>query len=830
MSAAMLSTTTSKLNVLVNKLHEYMAHSTVEDSNGPPTSEDADGLTNRSCSVGNSTEHAVTKAGVDTKYSRRKPSVVIKHSGLDESGDSSASEDFDLPVNANGHPDITRLPKGTVLVRPEAVDNGRDDFRGPEFRSRKSGVLSRRRGGVEHMGIVSCTACGRQVNHFQRDSFYRHPALKVLICKSCYKYYLSDDISKDGDGMDEQCRWCAEGGNLICCDFCSNAFCKKCILRNLGRKELSGILESKWYCYVCSPEPLFDLVVACDSVLENMEHLWYQQRKKNRVEPEKSELYHMLPHLPQNIPLDTWDHTGMDGNVVFNYNALQISKDLTKKAKHLVDSTNILNRTFVNFIHTVTTNKQTPAVRNLYLNSFLSVVKGLRKSLAALEDSLKEEFSDLDVMSCWQKLFSDDFDAQPVTEADTDISDKRCLRDLQKLAAEHLEDYDSDSKGCTDGRTAHACTGENMDSDLNDTRQSAQKIGLKPSESGFNMTKKLVVKLTPVPMEQGPSSDAPKIETDIHANDKKSEVKDVSEDEETGVVGAKADSKMSNDNSSASLHPEEEQGNRRSPRVKTTPLRRPSDVKAKTSRSAADSDSDSDPEETSSTVPAKNTEEESPSRARDDSDSDEVPAALLERAAMTQSSDEPQSDENGGEASTKVAKKCLFWLTKNTPISPEKMRCKRKMLDRSPESDSSNRRVKSRRESGTDSSSDDVESQKKIKHLNTLRPIGKSHLVKREDQDVARKQGRIQAGKSKAKTRRKAMESSSSTSEDEDDGDDFESEGSDQKMKPITEDVALLGAAAFHQSSGDEEQSGPSWAAEEDDDPENRSDFLTAQQ
>ncbi|XP_039632785.1 transcriptional regulator ATRX-like [Perca fluviatilis] len=822
MSAAMLSTTTSKLNVLVNKLHEYMAHSTVEDSNGPPTSEDADGLTNRSCSVGNSTEHAVTKAGVDTKYSRRKPSVVIKHSGLDESGDSSASEDFDLPVNANGHPDITRLPKGTVLVRPEAVDNGRDDFRGPEFRSRKSGVLSRRRGGVEHMGIVSCTACGRQVNHFQRDSFYRHPALKVLICKSCYKYYLSDDISKDGDGMDEQCRWCAEGGNLICCDFCSNAFCKKCILRNLGRKELSGILESKWYCYVCSPEPLFDLVVACDSVLENMEHLWYQQRKKNRVEPEKSELYHMLPHLPQNIPLDTWDHTGMDGNVVFNYNALQISKDLTKKAKHLVDSTNILNRTFVNFIHTVTTNKQTPAVRNLYLNSFLSVVKGLRKSLAALEDSLKEEFSDLDVMSCWQKLFSDDFDAQPVTEADTDISDKRCLRDLQKLAAEHLEDYDSDSKGCTDGRTAHACTGENMDSDLNDTRQSAQKIGLKPSESGFNMTKKLVVKLTPVPMEQGPSSDAPKIETDIHANDKKSEVKDVSEDEETGVVGAKADSKMSNDNSSASLHPEEEQGNRRSPRVKTTPLRRPSDVKAKTSRSAADSDSDSDPEETSSTVPAKNTEEESPSRARDDSDSDEVPAALLERAAMTQSSDEPQSDENGGEASTKVAKKCLFWLTKNTPISPEKMRCKRKMLDRSPESDSSNRRVKSRRESGTDSSSDDVESQKKIKHLNTLRPIGKSHLVKREDQDVARKQGRIQAGKSKAKTRRKAMESSSSTSEDEDDGDDFESEGSDQKMKPITEDVALLGAAAFHQSSGDEEQSGPSWAAEEDDDPENR--------
>lgn len=553
-------------------------------------------------------------------------------------------------------------------------------------------------------------------------------------------------------------------------------------------------MESKWYCYVCSPEPLFDLVVACDSVLENMEHLWYQQRKKIRVEPEKSQLYHMLQQVPQNIPLDKWDHTGMDGNVVFNYNTLQISKDVTKKAKHLVDSTNILNRTFVNFIHTVTTNKQTPAVRNLYLNSFLTVVKGLRKSLAALEDSLKEEFSDLDVLSCWEKIHNDDFDAQPATEAETDISDQRCLTDLQKLAAEHLEDYDSDSKGFTERRTAH---GENMDSDSQEARQAAED--LKPAESEVNLTKTLVVKLTPVPVEQEPSSDDPKTEEDIQVNDKKSEGKDVSEDEEAGSVGAKVDSKMSN--SSASLHPEEEQGNRRSPRVKTTPLRRPSDVKAKTPRSAADSESESDPEETSSTVPATNTEEQSLSKARDDSDSDEVPAALLERAAMTQSSDEPQSDEDGGKASTKVAKKCLFWLTKNSPMSPEKLRRKRKMLDRSSESDSSNRRAKSLRESGTDSSSDDQDSQKKIQHLN--RPIGKSHLVKREDEGVARKQGRIQAGKSKAKSCQKAMESSSSSSEDDDDDDDSESEGSDQKMKPITEDMALLGAAAFHQSSGE---------------------------
>lgn len=93
---------------------------------------------------------------------------------------------------------------------------------------------------------ANCTACGKQVNQFLRNSVYEHPALKVLICKvemynarsrliflalttstsipiyicvcnclngpcfplqSCYNYYTSDDINKDSDGMDEQCRY-----------------------------------------------------------------------------------------------------------------------------------------------------------------------------------------------------------------------------------------------------------------------------------------------------------------------------------------------------------------------------------------------------------------------------------------------------------------------------------------------------------------------------------------------------------------------------------------------------------------------------------------------
>lgn len=30
---------------------------------------------------------------------------------------------------------------------------------------------------------VNCTACGKQVNQFQRNSVFVHPVLKVLICK-----------------------------------------------------------------------------------------------------------------------------------------------------------------------------------------------------------------------------------------------------------------------------------------------------------------------------------------------------------------------------------------------------------------------------------------------------------------------------------------------------------------------------------------------------------------------------------------------------------------------------------------------------------------------
>ncbi|KAL7834252.1 hypothetical protein SRHO_G00284990 [Serrasalmus rhombeus] len=286
-----------KLGVLINKLHEFLAVSTEQGSehslpghwSGAMAKDFVEQQQQAAAQAAKEPSGSSETKPAPAPRSKRKPLVVTKHSGLNESDVSSESETEEVLSINSSEPDTTCLPKGTVFVLPEPVGNEvRDEFRGPEFRSKRvykqnRDVSDRRKVGYD-TERVNCTACGQQVNHFLRDSVYQHPALKVLICKSCFKYYMSDDISKDAEGMDEQCRWCAEGGSLIGCDYCSNAFCKKCVLRNLGRRELSAILEEerKWYCYVCSPEPLMDLVLACDAVLQNLEKIWARKRSNER--------------------------------------------------------------------------------------------------------------------------------------------------------------------------------------------------------------------------------------------------------------------------------------------------------------------------------------------------------------------------------------------------------------------------------------------------------------------------------------------------------------------------------------------------------------------
>jgi len=163
------------------------------------------------------------------------------------------------------------LPEGTVIVHPEPVDD-----------SRRQKIMSRKSlAGSVLENDLECTACRVEIP-VKRDAIYKHPVLKVLLCKKCYIFHTTRTIEPGEDGSDESCRWCTEGGDLICCDYCHNAFCKMCVRRNMGRSALNDILNAdegaKWHCYVCDPRPLTRHIDLCTQVMQAMEEYLSQLR------------------------------------------------------------------------------------------------------------------------------------------------------------------------------------------------------------------------------------------------------------------------------------------------------------------------------------------------------------------------------------------------------------------------------------------------------------------------------------------------------------------------------------------------------------------------
>ncbi|XP_072483947.1 transcriptional regulator ATRX-like [Notamacropus eugenii] len=256
--------------------------------------------------------------------------------------------------------------------------------------------------GEELRRNVICTACGQQVNQFQKDSIYRHPTLNVLICKNCYKYYMSDDISRDSEGIDEQCRWCAEGGNLICCDSCHNAFCKKCIWRNLGRKEISKIMNEKneWHCYICCPEPLLDLIAVCDSVLENLSHLKQQKVKaavkKSGKTSDCPHEFHSSTKRESNAEEKSQLDNSYSGTVAHSFSSLNIPVDLIKKTITVVENTAVMNSSFLTFLEQTTSNSEITSNTKLnQLTAIRSVISDISKAHKVLEEHLNKKISSL---------------------------------------------------------------------------------------------------------------------------------------------------------------------------------------------------------------------------------------------------------------------------------------------------------------------------------------------------------------------------------------------------------------------------------------------------
>ncbi|XP_029600716.1 transcriptional regulator ATRX [Salmo trutta] len=330
-----------------------------------------------------------------SSHTKRKPAVAAKHTGGNESDTSDESGQED---GASDNPS-----DGMFVVRPPTGTDNKESRGAMKLRV----DLSRKKTDTTLQERIDCTACGQQVNHFQRHSVFEHPMLHVLLCKSCYKYYTSDDINKDEDGMDEQCRWCAEGGNLICCDYCHNAFCKKCILRNLGRKELSMITDehSKWSCYICSPQPLSDIASNCSNIMTKLESFWSTGRKKEREEKERKEKERKEVkrhskgkghHHHGKAVVNGKEHSDGSGTLTFSYKTLKVPKELVKRTKKLIETTTGLNNTFIHFIQQAEAEQGGGGSGTRHLKAFRSVLADLKKAHAALEEDLESQFTSQD--------------------------------------------------------------------------------------------------------------------------------------------------------------------------------------------------------------------------------------------------------------------------------------------------------------------------------------------------------------------------------------------------------------------------------------------------
>ncbi|NWH75463.1 ATRX regulator, partial [Piaya cayana] len=708
-------------------------------------------------------------------------------------------------------------------------------------------------------GIVSCTACGQQVNHFQKDSIYRHPTLKVLICKTCYKYYMSDDISRDSDGMDEQCRWCAEGGNLICCDFCHNAFCKKCILRNLGRKELSTILDenTQWHCYCCHPEPLLDLVTACDSVFENLEQLLQQNKKKIKVDSEKSKIYdHTDKFSPKrNNSNCNGEEKKLDdsysGSVTYSYKALMVPKDLVKKTKKLVETTANLNSSFVSFLKNAAENvEMSPTVQLCQLKVFKSVLSDMKKAHLALEEGLnleiqalsakikdkntKEKKTDVrsekndekkdegkehvslkedDTVKTEKKIVSEQPDSEPMDQsvpAMEHTDDKPASGEDKKTGSSEEPQYAPNSTEALDMdivsipssvpedifETLESAmeiqatsdeqdggnTGTDHGSPNSNTKSSTAAKGGTKLKSSAKGTKELIVKLTPVSL----SECAVKAEDQDRNLEKGSKDADEMTRAENCVSvkqNHKADSNHSAENEAVSHA--EESDLRRSPRVKTTPLRRQTDISPLTSNSEEDSnDTCNEKLKRKSKQPRRKSDKrnssdsavdgpspDTPSKSKKpylldhSSDSDEMPAVLKEAAMMNHSSSDIDSNSEAPPNDQKASD-----VLKNQPGKDENGKRKRKSSSSGSDLDAKRGKLaknsaaaKKKRQNYSDSSNYDSELEKEIKILSKIesaKKAKKKYSHKEDSYDSSEEEQRKKVSKRKMNLRKKRGKSS----------------------------------------------------------------------
>ncbi len=159
-------------------------------------------------------------------------------------------------------------PYNFRLAEPWTMGLGyRESNQVPEWRKRFEEYAEEERD-LWPSTIVHCTSCGEMLR--RKKHVHKHPQLKVVVCHKCLYVYNqgSFDINPD-DGVEEYCRWCGDGGEIMGCDHCPKVFCKTCIHRNFGSEEVEAINSAEdWFCYSCRPERLQCLQNAAVAVMD----------------------------------------------------------------------------------------------------------------------------------------------------------------------------------------------------------------------------------------------------------------------------------------------------------------------------------------------------------------------------------------------------------------------------------------------------------------------------------------------------------------------------------------------------------------------------------
>lgn len=626
--------------------------------------------------------------------------------------------------------------------------------------------------------------------------------------------------------------------------------------------------NSKWYCYVCSPEPLVELASACSKVMQSLERMWCRGEHKPRASRSERKKDKAALNGKEN-------HSEGSGTLTFSPKFLQIPKELVKKTKKLIETTTGLNNTFVQFIQQASKDQGTnPLLRYRHLKAFKSVLADLKMAHTTLEQALEVEFRELelqngaedtvgrgpaehgavtkmepakqaeadevqnndaidgtdgedtaDYMATDDVEMSDHSVPSPTKELESAVKEESDLRaedDVKpdgdcgmdedgSMVGRDVSDLDRDVLSATPsipdelfqmvesladstklaaadearearGAESSASVSSPEESQPLEPNEAEEKFSGAQKRIATLGKKKLVVKLTPMPLRVSLKAEA------------------VSEDKDQ-------DSRVS---------PEDSHSSRRSPRVKTTPLRKSSDGKSK-GKSNGKQDTDKRAKGKTATASSDQEDEEEAAAAKvsstqmnSDSDSDEVPEILRQRAALEASSgDEVESTER------KTKSSCL---NNSATRSSERRSTKRKLNMKTNSSDSdqemeakkstAKRAGKKTKTAGSDSENLNSDLEKEKKGLSKLEPakkeIGKAKqqskgspekLAKTKKRSFERVR-RTKRGKSSAN------QLSSSSDHEEEQADDSAEDSDEQTIRPIMESV-MAGIETFQQSSGE---------------------------